>query len=193
MAEAPGPTGVSAVPPLRTVFWLAGMLTAGVGVRPSLASVGVSWPSAHGACSSARGPVTFSFPVRSCQRGSALLLASLLLLAAGLVLPRPALALTACTAADIIRQDSPSCPATGACVIDKAFNVGDGCTLDFGTRAVTLAARGDLDIASGSVGLIAGSLVLAPGATITGRGTLPTPPRDHGGMLMITTTGAVAI
>src|SRR5262245_775119 len=79
--------------PCVRVFWLAGMLTPSVCVRPSLASVGVSWPSAHGACSSARGPVTFSFPVRSRQRGSTLFLAGLVLLAAGLVLPRAALAL----------------------------------------------------------------------------------------------------
>src|SRR5206468_5922240 len=131
-----------------------GMLTPSVCVRPSLASVGVSWPSAHGACSSARGPVTFPFPVRSRQRGSALFLGGLVLLAAGL-LPCSAFALTACTAADVTRQD-PACPATGACTIDKGFDVSDGCTLDFGTRNVTLAARGDLNIASGSVTLLAG-------------------------------------
>jgi hypothetical protein len=89
---------------------------------------------------------------------------------------RGAHALTACTAADIVAQDSADCPSgTGACTIAKSFDVSDGCTLDFGTRAVTIANSGQLNIFSNSVTLKAGTVTLAPGSLISGRGTGPTP------------------
>ncbi|MDX2168921.1 MAG: hypothetical protein SF182_17750, partial [Deltaproteobacteria bacterium] len=103
---------------------------------------------------------------------------------------RDAAALNACTAAQITAQDA-SCPASGACTITKDFVVANGCVLDFGTRAVTIAASGKLDIGNGLVRLLAGSLTMAPGAFIDGRGNGAGEPANAGGMMQIQTTGAV--
>ncbi len=86
--------------------------------------------------------------------------------------------LSACTAADIVSQDSADCPSgTGPCNIGKDFNVPDGCTLDFGTRAVTILRNAQLNIFSNNVTLNAGTFTIAAGGLITGRGTgaSPTP------------------
>jgi hypothetical protein len=83
--------------------------------------------------------------------------------------------LSACTAADIVSQDS-ACPSgTGPCTISKSFNISDGCTLDFGARAVTIASTGQLNIFSNNVTLNAGTVTLAAESLITGRGTGATP------------------
>lgn len=101
-------------------------------------------------------------------------------------------ALSACTAAQVIAQD-PGCPSgTGACSITMAFDVGNGCVLDFGSRGVTLTASGTLDIASNTVTLKAGSFTVAAGGFINGKGN-DAPPRDRGGSITIETTGAVAV
>ncbi len=103
---------------------------------------------------------------------------------------------TLCTAADIIAADPTNCPNTSApCTIAKTLQIGDGCTLDFGTRAVIISSTGILDINSSNVTLNAGSLTIAPGATggfIDGRGNRPSP-GDQGGMITINTTGDVDI
>jgi len=101
-----------------------------------------------------------------------------------------AAALNACTAAQITAQDA-SCPAAGACVITKDFVVANGCVLDFGSRDVTLAASGKLDIGNGMVRLLAGSFTIAPGGFVDGRGTGTTDPGNVGGFMQIHTTGAV--
>jgi hypothetical protein len=80
----------------------------------------------------------------------------------------------------------------GACSITKTFDVPDGCTLDFGTRALTLAANGQLNINSGVVHLLGGSLVIVPGGYINGRGDAAAP-NDVGGKIFIQVTGAVTI
>jgi cysteine-rich repeat protein len=105
----------------------------------------------------------------------------------GLILARPArAAISACTAAQISANDT-GCPSgTGPCNITKQFVIGNGCTLDFGTRAVTVAASGELDIGSGNVALKAGTLTLAAGGLIKGRGTM-------GGMIALNTTGTVLL
>ena len=181
----------SASAPGRTVFWLAGMLTAGVWVRPESGVGRRLLPSAHGACSSARGFVTFSFPVPTSRRGSALLLAALIVLAAGFASPRDARALSTCTADDISANEVANCPAsTVPCAINKNYTIANGCTLDFGTRTVTV--KGTLDVGAGSMTLKAGSLTVASGGKIQGLGNSP-PPGDHGGMITIQTTGAVVV
>ena len=181
----------SASAPGRTVFWLAGMLTAGVCVRPESGVGRRLLPSAHGACSSARGFVTFSFPVPTSRRGSALLLAALIVLAAGFASPRDARALSTCTADDISANEVANCPAsTVPCAINKNYTIANGCTLDFGTRTVTV--KGTLDVGAGSMTLKAGSLTVASGGKIQGLGNSP-PPGDHGGMITIQTTGAVVV
>src|SRR5262245_19338958 len=87
-------------------------------------------------------------------------------LAATTLVATDAHALTACTAAQIISQDS-GCPSgTGPCNITKDFTVGNGCVLDFGTRVVTLAATGKLLIAPNAVTLKAGSFTVAPNGFI---------------------------
>lgn len=120
------------------------------------------------------------------------LLVSLLATAFGLGAARSAQAISACTAAQVSAQD-PSCPnGTGPCTITKNFDVGNGCVLNFGTRAVTLSASGTLDINSGFVTIRAGSLTVAAGGFIDGRG-MGAPPTDRGGSLLVETTGNFAI
>src|SRR5882724_4952815 len=111
---------------------------------------------------------------------------------AGLAREGRAVVFSACTAADIIRQDS-NCPnSTAPCSITKKFAIGNGCVLDFAARAVTITASGELDILSGNVTLKGGSLTLGPGSLIDGRGD-QAPPGDRGGMMMIQVSGAVAL
>jgi hypothetical protein len=115
-------------------------------------------------------------------------------LLATMALPAVAHALSACTAAQISSQDSVNCPSgSGPCNISKSFDIGNGCTLDFGTRAVTVLGSGKIDVLSNTVEIRAGSFSIAPGGRVEGRGNLATPPRDRGGLLTITTTGAVNI
>jgi len=103
-----------------------------------------------------------------------------------------AYALSACTAADVIRQD-PGCPAgTALCQVTKTFEVADGCELDFGTRPVAIAATGGLAVGSRRISLRAGSLTIAAGGSIDARGNRP-PPGDRGGLVTIATTGAVTL
>jgi hypothetical protein len=130
---------------------------------------------------------TFTRSVAAILKGSARLAA---LVATILALTAPAHALTACTAADISAQES-NCPTTGACTIANVFNVGDVCTLDFSTRAVTLT--GKLIIGSGSVAIKVGSLTIAPGGFIDGRGGQSSAPGNDGGSVTIVATGAVTV
>ena len=103
----------------------------------------------------------------------------------------PAAVLNPCTAADITAQDA-NCPnGSGACTIAQPFQVGDGCTLDFGARAVTIT--GTLDINSGTVTINAGSLTVAASGLIDGRGNGSTMPTSMGGMITIQTSGAVTV
>ncbi len=102
-----------------------------------------------------------------------------------------AMALTACSAADISAQDA-GCPSgTGPCTISKDFTVGDSCTLDFGAREVTL--KSTLDIGSGTLTLRAQSFTLTQTGFIDGRGNTSGNPDDTGGSITVETTGPVAI
>ena len=130
---------------------------------------------------------------RSCTTA----LASVGVIMASLVVGRADAQTSVCTAAGIITQEgAANCPnnTTSACTITKAYVVGTGCVLDFGTRAVTVST-GALDINSGSVTLKAGSftLVASSGVQIDGRanGTAPAP--TTGGQISIQTTGDVNI
>ena len=102
-------------------------------------------------------------------------------------------AISACTAANISANDSGCPTGTGPCNITKKFAIGNGCTLDFGTRAVTVTGSGELDISWGSVALKAGTLTVAPSGVIVGKGTQSSPPGSIGGMIQIFTTGAVTL
>ncbi len=120
--------------------------------------------------------------------------ASLLGLMAGGVWPRQAHAvpIPACTAADVSAADA-GCPVgAGPCTITRDFDIANGCTLDFGARAVTLDNGVELIVGSGSVIIKAGSLVIKPGGFINGRGE-DAAPDDRGGMIRIETTGNVTL
>jgi hypothetical protein len=98
---------------------------------------------------------------------------------------------TVCTAADVTAQDA-GCPSgSGGCSVTKVLQVGDGCTLDFGAREVTIT--GTLDINSGVVTIVAASLTIAPGGLIDGRGNQATPAGSAGGMISIQVSGSVSI
>jgi cysteine-rich repeat protein len=98
---------------------------------------------------------------------------------------------TVCTAADVIAGD-PSCPATGACNISQIVIINDGCTLDFGTRAVTLLGSGELRIRANTVTIKSGSFSVAPGGFVNLRGD-QAPPNDNGGVVSFITSGAFLI
>src|SRR5690349_7350635 len=87
---------------------------------------------------------------------------------------RTALALSACSADDIINQET-HCPPAGDCTIANQYAVPDGCTLDFSGRNVTLSPTAVLTIGSGTVTLLTRDLILAASASsaayIDGRGT----------------------
>ncbi len=123
------------------------------------------------------------------HRGCTRILASIGILVASLV-GRTATALTACTAAQIVAQEGAGCPnSTGACTIAKTYVVDNNCVLDFGARAVTIGGTGVIDFNSGSITIKAGSLTLAPGGSIDGRGTTDQLP--NGGHVTLQTSGAV--
>ncbi len=102
-----------------------------------------------------------------------------------------ALALSACTADDIVLQDAGCPDSSAACNITHSFDIADGCDLDFGSRNVTITAQGVLNIADGFVTIEAGSLTIAAGGFIDGRGN--TIDQTTGGMIEITTAGAVTL
>jgi cysteine-rich repeat protein len=112
---------------------------------------------------------------------------------ATLALARDARALSACNAAQIVSQD-PGCPSgpPATCTITKTFVIGNGCTLDFGSRAVVISGSGTLATGSSVVTLKAASLTLAPGSWIDGRGN-GAAPLNVGGTIVIQTTGAVDV
>jgi len=130
------------------------------------------------------------------RRTTATAIATLVLLAAGAGLAPNAHALNACTAADIYAQDGAAgrCPNnSGPCNIGKVFVIANGCTLDFGTRAVTILGSGTIDVLSNTVTIRAGSFAVAPSGRVEGRGTGSSAPTDRGGMVTLITTGAVDI
>ena len=108
----------------------------------------------------------------------------------------PAAALPACTAADIVAQDA-GCPSgSDPCVITLAFEVGDGCTLDFGSRAVTVAGSTVISAALGPehVGVItikAGSLTVAGVIEAPGAGT--TGAQSRAGSIYVIASGDVSV
>ena len=106
--------------------------------------------------------------------------------------PAHAVPLNACTAADVTAQDSQCPSGTGPCTISKDFAIGNGCTLDFGTRAVTLKGGATLVILSRTVTINAGSFTVAPGGEVNARGDQAAP-NDRGGFVTIQTTGNVTL
>ncbi|HWP64768.1 MAG TPA: hypothetical protein VNO26_02500 [Candidatus Limnocylindria bacterium] len=89
-------------------------------------------------------------------------------------------------------------PADNPCVLKKGTTllVTNGSVLDFGNRALVLPTGSGtkLDIGSGTVTIIAGSLTLNPGSSIVGAPTCGvTPPFPPGGSLTITVAGDVAV
>lgn len=96
----------------------------------------------------------------------------------------------ACSAADIIAQDPVNCPDSSApCNIAKVYEVGDGCILRFGERAVVVTPTGKVDVGAGSLTINAGSLSVV-GGLITGRVESQ---NGSGGSITINTSGAVSL
>jgi hypothetical protein len=70
------------------------------------------------------------------------------------------------------------------CLVTSAVTINPGSTLDFGTRALVVTPQGSLDIGSGLVKVLAGSLDIEPKGAILGNG---------GGWIIVTTTGAIVV
>lgn len=100
-----------------------------------------------------------------------------------------------CTAADIINADPTNCPnsPTLPCLIAVDHTVSaNGCTFDFGTRAVTIATPRRLQLMDRQdVRIIAGSFTLnSPGANIQGNGANN---NGQGASITIETSGNVTL
>lgn len=102
---------------------------------------------------------------------------------------RVAVALDACTAADVVAQDPGCSDGLTRCTVTKVFGVSDGCELDFGSRPVTLA--GTLDSHGAAVILRAASFTISATGLIDGRGNEAT--SRTGGTIRMETTGAVTV
>lgn len=114
------------------------------------------------------------------------LLLATLTMATAIAAARPAAAVPACTANDIVNAD-PSCPAGNAtCTISRTFEIADGCVLDFGIRNVVIATNAKIDIGSSDVEIRAGSLRVADRGAITSSAAIL-------GVLLIETTGDVTV
>jgi hypothetical protein len=94
----------------------------------------------------------------------------------------------ACTAADIIAAD-PGCPASAApCEITGRFVLNDGCTFDFGARAVIVKSN-QISMNEHTVTIRAGSVTLESTAKIDGEGL-----QGGGGALtLVATVGDILV
>jgi cysteine-rich repeat protein len=82
---------------------------------------------------------------------------------------RAAAAVPVCTASDIEASD-PGCPLQGPCTITRDIEITGSCTLDFGTRPVSIGQDRKMRVAPGrSLTIQAGSFTMLPGAFIDGR------------------------
>lgn len=106
-------------------------------------------------------------------------LAAALLIVAGLWMPRTG---SATTAADLCP------PAADPCNVTANVTATSGSTIDVGTRALVVKSGRTLGIAAGTLSIVAGSLVLEPGAVLGGTTT-----GNTGASIAVRTTGAVLI
>ncbi len=97
-----------------------------------------------------------------------------------------------CSASDIALRES-SCSPTGVCTIRGTHVVGDQCVLDFGSRPVVFEGTARLVVGSGSVRVIAGSLLLRSGALLDARGQGTQAPTNRGGAIRLEIAGPVVI
>jgi cysteine-rich repeat protein len=111
---------------------------------------------------------------------------------AGLVVGRAALALDACTAADVESQDFGCVATSSICRVTQSFNVGDGCELDFRARPLHVAGSGRLIVGRGAMTIKSASLRIENGGAIDARGTRAAP-NNRGGVVRIETTGGVEV
>ncbi len=93
-----------------------------------------------------------------------------------------------CTAQEVVNAAS-GCPASSApCTINTAITVNDGCTLDFGSRQVTLAAH--LTIGAATVTIKAATFTINSNGRIDGNVNGGS---GQGGSITIETTGDFAV
>ena len=105
-----------------------------------------------------------------------------------MLVARAAAAVPACTAGDIEGID-PGCPAQGPCTITRDIEVAGRCTLDFGTRAVSLG-EGRRIVVGDELVFKAASFTMQPGAFIDGRGEET---EEVGARVLLRTTGDVVL
>ncbi|MBI3785230.1 MAG: hypothetical protein HY270_17700 [Deltaproteobacteria bacterium] len=97
-------------------------------------------------------------------------------------------ALRADAAAPVSSADQICAPAIDPCVVKNVINVSDGSTLDFGTRTLTIASNGKLDVGVGTMTLLGGSLNVQPLGRLAAHGS----PGDGGGRIIVEMTGDVS-
>ncbi len=103
-----------------------------------------------------------------------------------------AVALTTAPVARATTADDVCDRAAVACVIDTPRPVDDQSVLDFGTRPLTLARRGSLDVGGGLMTIRAGSLTLAGGSALFARGNAAEA-KPRAGSIAIVTLGGIVI
>jgi hypothetical protein len=102
-------------------------------------------------------------------------------LAAGVVwLILPSSSLLATTANDVCS------PSANPCVVSGTVAVDSGSTLDFGSRALRVAAAGTLNVGSGMATILAGAFTIDMGGAVRAVGTASSP----GGKLVIQVASA---
>lgn len=110
---------------------------------------------------------------------------------------RAAAALPVCTAADVALVD-PGCPSgSGTCFLTQTLDVGDGCDLEFASRAVIVTSSGVVRAAAttqvGSFSMRCATLTVASGGSIEARGEALSGALARGGSIRIVTSGDVVI
>jgi cysteine-rich repeat protein len=121
---------------------------------------------------------------------------SLVVLMAVLV-ARAAPALTVCSAGEIAASD-PGCPEQGTCTITRDLEIPGSCTLDFGTRPVTVGEKRKIRVAPGvssgnELTIAAGSFTMLPGAFIDGRVPAGADEDAAAASISVRTTGDVVL
>jgi len=108
--------------------------------------------------------------------------------------PPPTLTTLVIDCAGDIEAADLGCPPQGACTITRDVEITGACTLDFGTRPVSVGEKSTIRVAPrGHLTVKAGSFTMQPGAFIDGRGHETTAPDNRGGALTVIVMGDVVL
>ncbi len=112
------------------------------------------------------------------------------LLAGVLLAAQESRAIPACTAADVIAQET-NCGPSGNCIISRTYEIpaDPPCTFDFSGRNVTLASTARFTVGPGEMTLLAANFTMSAGALIDGQGTGASGRGATGGRIRVNASG----